>query len=125
MPLLMQIEPVSFSQLGTWVAIGAMVYVLYLKWDANRIERDKASKPQSTVISPQPLIVEMGKQFATKQELMELEHKFETFRETILAKIDDKFTALDNKRSRDVAKLHDDIREVSEHVQRLIGKMEK
>ena len=128
----MNVEPISFNQLGLWMSIAFLVYALHLKREANEIAKKAADqakangeKPSNTVITTQPLMIEMVKQFATKEEVKELEQKFEALRGELLTKIDEKFSDLDGKRSRDVAKIHNDIREVSGQVQRILGKLEK
>jgi len=128
----MNMEPISFNQLGLWMSIAFLVYALHLKREANEIAKKaadqakaNADKPSNTLISPQPLMIEMVKQFATKDEVKELEQKFEALRGELLTKLDEKFSDLDGKRSRDVAKIHTDIREVSGQVQRILGKLEK
>jgi hypothetical protein len=118
-------QALTFESIGIWVCVAIVLGQFYNSWRANKIAEEKLKQPQQTNITPQPLAVEMVKQFATKQELKELEEKFEHFREAVMAKIDEKFTELDNKRSRDVGKLHSDLRELSGQLQRLLGKLEK
>lgn len=120
--MLMQIEPISFSQLGTWVAIFAFLYVIYLKWEANRIAKEQVNKPNTS--SPQPFVVELTKQFVTKDELNGLKVDMDTRLIRIEEKLDERLTSIDNKRDRQVAELHEKVNEANATLSYIRGKMD-
>lgn len=121
------IENISFGQFGLWMSIAFLVYALHLKREANEIAKQaakEAGKPQATIISPQPLLVEMQKQFATKEELEGLKKDMDGRFDKIDSKLDDRLTTLDNKRDRQISDLHEKVNEVSSMVSYIKGKMD-
>jgi len=63
-------------------------------------------------------------EFATKHEVRVLEEKLDAHITRMDERLGERLDALDAKRSRQVAGLHDDIRSVDQKVERLIGRLE-
>lgn len=91
---------------GSATAVLFTVLRMLPKGAAAKIAGVKPEPTEQRILNA-PLSVEIVKQFATKDELRELEEKLDSFRNLVVEKLEEHFRELDGKRSKSIGNLHE------------------
>jgi uncharacterized membrane-anchored protein YhcB (DUF1043 family) len=117
--ILAQLPDVTPSQLGSWLITGAAALAIGVLLKSLLMRKPSFESEFATKAEMKIMEADM------KDRINRLQSHFDTHLDKLDQRIVDQLATLDNKRSHQVAKLHEDIRDVGEAVARLEGSLSR